>query len=363
MRLRSHGRVPSTPRRRDGGIRKEHPTPKRSQAIILHQIAVPRHEIFDLTDIPRRTQQYQKSKGLSERRMKTRRGAQRAISTRTLRKIIAWVSESFEHRTVKWQELKDHFHLGCNERTLRNTMHAAGYHKCKACQKSYLRAANVDKRKAFCATRLFLTLDYWKSVRFTDEVHFCVEARRAAMVIRNHEERECETCIQFNKRNTTSVFHCWAMVGWDFKSELVFYNKGGNLTQQQYLYRIFKPHIEPVWRQHVADQLPFILEEDNDGSHGTRSTDNDVHRYKMSLQGFLWYANSPQSPDLSVIENVWRILKQRVKSREPTTKDELRCYIIEEWANITQDEINKLVLTMPQRIHDCFYNDGLHTSF
>ncbi|SMQ51753.1 unnamed protein product [Zymoseptoria tritici ST99CH_3D7] len=315
-------------------------------------------------------------------------------------------------------------------------MHAAGYHKCKACQKSYLRAANVDKRKAFCATRLFLTLDYWKSVRFTDEVHFCVEARRAAMVIRNHEERECETCIQFNKRNTTSVFHCWAMVGWDFKSELVFYNvddidsdpawdkeaveqmanaelnepepvavleteaeeqrllndngiatckhhckdkqackhecckgrskrskKGGNLTQQQYLYRIFKPHIEPVWRQHVADQLPFILEEDNDGSHGTRSTDNDVHRYKMSLQGFLWYANSPQSPDLSVIENVWRILKQRVKSREPTTKDELRCYIIEEWANITQDEINKLVLTMPQRIHDCFYNDGLHTSF
>jgi hypothetical protein len=37
--------------------------------------------------------------------------------------------------------------------------------------------------------------------------------------------------------------------------------------------------------------------------------------------------------------------------------------MIYEWARISQDEINKLVLTMPDRIRECFYNDGLHTKY
>ena len=41
-----------------------------------------------------------------------------------------------------------------------------------------------------------------------------------------------------------------------------------------------------------------------------------------------WVENwPPQSLDLNPIENVWRILKQRVKRRKPTTKEELKRFL------------------------------------
>lgn len=73
------------------------------------------------------------------------------------------------------------------------------------------------------------------------------------------------------------------------------------MTFDDYL-AIFKRYTEPIWREHKRLGLPFILEEDNDGSHGTRSTYNIVHKYKTELEkeGFKYCANCPQYPDFSI---------------------------------------------------------------
>ena len=114
----------------------------------------------------------------------------------------------------------------------------------------------------------------------------------------------------------------------------------------------------------MAEGIPFILEEDNDGSHGTRSLDNIVYKAKLALgPDFKFYANPPQSPDLSIIENVWRTLKQRIKNRKPSIKEELRQVIFEEWDKIAQEEINDLVLTMQDRVRECWLRGGLHTRY
>lgn len=98
MQLRSSGKIPRTPTKLYGGIRKEHPTPKRSQSLGLRKAGLSRPRVRELTGIPERTQRYQEQTGGSERRLKTNRGAKLAFTTQTLRKIIAYVSESFEHR-------------------------------------------------------------------------------------------------------------------------------------------------------------------------------------------------------------------------------------------------------------------------
>jgi hypothetical protein len=88
----------------------------------------------------------------------------------------------------------------------------------------------------------------------------------------------------------------------------------GNMTMAQYLTKIFKPHIEKAWREAKEQHERFILLEDNDGSHGTRTSTNIVALYKAYL-GIHWYANSLKSPDLNGVKNMWRVLKQRPKKR------------------------------------------------
>ncbi|GFU80550.1 transposable element Tcb2 transposase [Trichonephila clavipes] len=57
------------------------------------------------------------------------------------------------------------------------------------------------------------------------------------------------------------------------------------------------------------------------------------------------------SPDLNPIEHVWNMLGRRVVARQslPTCLLELQRSLLEEWCNISQDQIDNLILSMPRR--------------
>jgi transposase len=87
----------------------------------------------------------------------------------------------------------------------------------------------------------------------------------------------------------------------------------------------------------------FIFQEDNDGGHGTRRQENSARLYKDQIN-LDFIDNWPAfSPDLSPIENVWRILKGRVRQHELKTKEELKTAIEIEWAKLTLTEINLVI--------------------
>lgn len=298
---------------------------------------------------------------------------------------------------------------------------------------TYLKDTNVRSRLEFAKAMRHHPTTYWRSVRFTDEVHFALESRGAAWVIRNENERCDPTCIQYKIRSKGSQLHAWAMVGYGYKGPLVFFDSNdnsepsqfiwqtigdendapqpvketldeeaqllgdrapskckhrckdkescqhecckagyrnpklaGNLTMTQYLTKIFHPHIEKAWQQAKDRHEPFVLLEDNDGSHGTRTTNNLVAKYKARI-GIPWFANAARSPDLNIIENVWRILKQRLKQRmkyeQGTSIAELQKILQDIWSDIDLREINALVDTMPARIYECLRRKGLNTPF
>jgi hypothetical protein len=103
--------------------------------------------------------------------------------------------------------------------------------------------------------------------------------------------------------------------------------------------------VAPDW------DVNWILLEDNDNSHGTRGTkDNKCKQAKRRL-GINCELNSLESPDLNSIETIWRIIKQRLKNRGLILNPmELRRAIQEEWDNITLDEINRAIDSMPKRV-------------
>ena len=68
-----------------------------------------------------------------------------------------------------------------------------------------------------------------------------------------------------------------------------------------------------------------------------------------------------QSPDLSVIENVWQILKDKVSQRNPSNREELWRVAVEEWNNIPRERIRSLYGSIPRRMSACVAARGGHT--
>jgi hypothetical protein len=66
----------------------------------------------------------------------------------------------------------------------------------------------------------------------------------------------------------------------------------------------------------------------------------------------------PNSPDLSVIENVWGILKLRIAARGPKTVEEPTEMLQEEWNNLEMSAIKGLFLSMRYRFEMCLKLEG-----
>ncbi|KAK7910412.1 hypothetical protein WMY93_015096 [Mugilogobius chulae] len=56
------------------------------------------------------------------------------------------------------------------------------------------------------------------------------------------------------------------------------------------------------------------------------------------------------SPDLNVIENLWAIVKRKIRDRKPTKLDQLKQNIATAWEAVSAETCDKLVKSMPRRL-------------
>lgn len=93
------------------------------------------------------------------------------------------------------------------------------------------------------------------------------------------------------------------------------------------------------------DSEDYYFQQDNAPCHKARLVIRWFDENRVKLLD--WPA---QSPDLSPIENLWHILKERVRKHNNTSKEALKRTVLQEWASISPEICSKLVATMPQRI-------------
>ncbi len=111
-----------------------------------------------------------------------------------------------------------------------------------------------------------------------------------------------------------------------------------------------------------ADQLfkdaDFIFQQDLAPAHTAKSTKSWLNDHGVGVLD--WPANSP---DLNPIENLWGIVKRKMRDKRPKNADELKATVKETWASILPQQCHKLITSMPRRIEAVIKAKGAPTKY
>ena len=327
-----------------------HPTPKKAQIIgtvgFLHDHKIPfyKADIFRHFGISSRRGWQILHDGRERRHLETEtRGRKKLLTPADLLAMesIIW-QYGFEARALSWQGLALEAGIsGISSRTIERAMGTLNYRKCIACEKGFVSPSSAKRRvrDAQLALQYRPRPEDWHDVRWSDEVHFSICSQGKIRIIRKPGERYCPDCIHHHEETPASEirrYHAWAAIGWDFKSELHFYevptNTNGKMSLQIYRDEILEK-VVAVW---LSRGDIFVLEEDGDSGHGGGNTrkSNIVKDWKVQ-HGLKHYFNTPGSPDLSPIENCWRAVKQYIRANSRLGSD-LQQLAIEGWKKISR---------------------------
>jgi len=207
---------------------------------------------------------------------------------------------------------------------------------------SVLSRRHRNNREQWALRHINWTRQRWRTILFTDESRFVLSRDDGSVrLYRRRNERYADCCVQqrdwFGGGGSVMV---WGSIAYGYRTLLVIID--GKLNAQTYMEDILGPHVVPLLQTH---NVITMLQQDNATSHVA-----GVNLEKNHNIDFIddWPS---KSPDLNPIEHLWDNLDRRVRRRPnpPNNVNKLRAALLEEWNNIPQADINKLVLSMRRR--------------
>ncbi|KAI5085750.1 hypothetical protein C0J45_24213, partial [Silurus meridionalis] len=192
----------------------------------------------------------------------------------------------------------------------------------------------------------------WSKVHFSDESKFNLLSNGKHYVRRQTGERLNPKCVKKSVKSGGSV-----MV-WDRLSA------AGVGPLIQLLGRVNANIYQNLLQQHMVPSLrsspsqPAVFMQDNAPCHTAKQVKHFLKPENIEIM--TW---SAQSPDLNPVENLWKILGDKVMAKKPTTVSELWRRLEEEWTIITPEQCERLVLFCGRRCAEVIQSRGLYTSY
>ncbi len=120
-------------------------------------------------------------------------------------------------------------------------------------------------------------------------------------------------------------------------SKLIFLDGTMNEFAYGQALLFYKDDIEEVEKR---KNIKLIFEQDGATCHTSKANKFLLNKF-FTEDG--WIQNPPNSPDLAYpIEDIWGIIKPRVKRREPKSIEELKQYLLEEWGSVPEEMVKNL---------------------
>ncbi len=234
-----------------------------------------------------------------------------------------------------------------------NTIHRA-IRRCRlklywSKKKPYLNMIQKRRRFLWAKAHLKWTVAKWKTVLWSDkskcEVIFGKLGRH---VIRTKEDKDNPSCYQHSVQKPASlmVWGCMSACG---MGSLHIWK--GTINAERYI-QVLEQHMLPS-RRRLFQGRPCIFQHDNARPHTASITTSWLRRRRIRV--LKWPACSP---DLSPIENIWRIIKRKMRQRRPKTVEQLEACIRQEWDNIPIPKLEQLVSSVPRRLQTVIKRRG-----
>ncbi len=215
----------------------------------------------------------------------------------------------------------------------------------KRATKPLLNQRQRQKHLTWAVEKENWTVAQWSKVLFSDESKFCISfGNQGPRVWRKSGEAQNPCCLKSSVKFPQSVM-IWAAMSSAGVGPLCFWSPQST---------------QPSTRKFSADKLygdaDFIFQQDLAPAHTAKSTKSWFNDHGVTVLD--WPANSP---DLNLIENLWGIVKRKMRDTRPNNADELKATDKETWASIPPQQCHKLITSMPRRIEAVIKAKGAPT--
>ncbi len=224
----------------------------------------------------------------------------------------------------------------------------------KRATKPLLNQRQRQKHLTWAVEKKNWTVAQWSKVLFSDESKFCISfGNQGPRVWRKSGEAQNPCCLKSSVKFPQSVM-IWAAMSSAGVGPLCFLKSTVNAAiYQEILEHYMLPSADKLYGD--AD---FIFQHDLAPAHTAKGTKSWFNDHGVTVLD--WPANSP---DLNPIENLWGIVKRKMKDTRPNNADELKATVKETWASIPPQQCHKLITSMPRRIEAVIKAKGAPTKY
>ena len=171
---------------------------------------------------------------------------------------------------------------------------------------------------------------------------------------RRRGERYSDVCVEESDRFGGGSVMVWAVISHNHKTQLVIVR--GTLNAQRYQDNILRAVVVPFMRANPQ----MTLMQDNSTCQSARATRAFLAANNINVMDL-----TSRSPDCNPIEHLWDELYRRVKKQPnpPRTVQELEQSLVNQWAGIPQNFIQRYTGSMRRRCQAGLNANGGHTRY